>query len=69
MIEVIKRVAAIFMLLLLIPIQLIIKIIIILLKKVNVKTNLILKNLRKILKVNQKIKSDKNNIGLRITNV
>ena len=69
MIEVIKRVAAIFMLLLLIPIQLMIKIIIILLKKVNVKTNLILKNLRKILKVNQKIKSDKNNIGLRITNV
>ncbi len=69
MIEVIKRVVAIFMLLLLIPIQLMIKIIIILLKKVNVKTNLILKNLRKILKVNQKIKSDKNNIGLRITNV
>ena len=69
MIEVIKRVAAIFILLLLIPIQLIIKIIIILLKKVNVKTNLILKNLRKILKVNQKIKSNKNNIGLRVTNV
>ena len=69
MIEVFKRVAAFFLLLLLIPTQLTIKIIIILLKNVNTKFNIILKKLRKILKVNQKIKGNKNNIGLRITNV
>ena len=69
MLEVIKRVTTIFILLLLIPFQLILRIIIILLKDVNTKTNLILKKLGEILKVNPKIECNKNNIGLRIRNV
>ena len=67
--EVLKRIFAIFILLLLIPFQLLLKIIIILITKVNMKIEKILKKLIKLLRNNQKIKYITNNERLRTNNV
>ena len=67
--EVLKRVAAFFILLLISLIQLILKIIIITFSKVNVKLNIILKKLKKILRTKSKMNYNSKDIKMRTINV